>query len=251
MRKGKGELQLNSECSLPEPGTQELGRSPNISDFELGNRAFLAKEYEKAVRIYESNLSAESQAALGFCYEFGHGVEQNFTMAEDLYLKAAKENQGLALARLCFLRYYGRPNIVINRVESEEWKRLANELGPSSVEWLRVAAEEYEIPTGIRELIIAMYALGVCYHDGVGVACSKPRAVSFYRKAAAANDPRGLGVLGFCYGEGMGVELNAQLAFHYYKRAAEMDETVSMYNLGYCYERGLHVNVNYDEVDGI
>jgi hypothetical protein len=103
---------------------------------------------------------------LGYCYEFEHGTEQDFKEAERLYIKAANNGVGLAMARLAFLRHYGRANVVIDRVEAERWKKKCRSMGAQAVEWIRIAAMEYNITSGIILLILAIYAYGVCFHDG-------------------------------------------------------------------------------------
>jgi TPR repeat protein len=81
----------------------------------------------------------------------------------------------------------------------------------------------------------ANYALGVCYHDGVGCAGKDPvKAVYYYQRSADAGQPRGEGILGYCYGEGFGVPKDVTRAFHFYVRAAEKGESVSMYNVAHC-----------------
>lgn len=187
----------------------------------------------------------QATAILGFCFEFGLGEEQDFVLAEKFYLAAASSSKskiGLAYCRLAFLRYYGRPNVVIDRSEAEEWKRKALELDGKAIVWLEMAANQYKIPA-------ANYAYGVCFHDGVGIPKSPETAILYYKRAAAMGDPRGEATLGYCYGEGFGVEKDQALAFSYYMRSAERGESVSMYNVGYCYEQGLSVPQSNEEVN--
>ncbi len=80
-------------------------------------------------------------------------------MAEKYYILSAQQNNGLAICRLAFLRHYGRPNVVIDRAEAEEWKKKANQMGSKATEWLETAALVYKLPP-------AYYAFGVCFHDG-------------------------------------------------------------------------------------
>lgn len=60
--------------------------------FELGEEAYGAADYGKAVEWYEkaANLGdLQSQVRLGFCYLWGHGVEQDVDVAEKWYELAA------------------------------------------------------------------------------------------------------------------------------------------------------------------
>ncbi|KAI8607967.1 hypothetical protein BC830DRAFT_58529 [Chytriomyces sp. MP71] len=102
-----------------------------------------------------------AQAVLGFCYEFGLGVESDSKFAESLYLSAAMRGDGLAGARLSFLRRYGRPHVKIDRAEAEEWIKRVNEMGPSAVQWLQDAADSVDIVSAMSPAhAAANYALG-------------------------------------------------------------------------------------------
>jgi TPR repeat protein len=132
--------------------------------FHMGNSYFLKQEYEKAILYLGKAISLSPEdgmviAVLGFCHEFGLGTPLSYTKAEEYYIQGCKLENGIALIRLAFLRYYGRPGVMINRVEAESLKKKANELPKESFEWLVIAAEKYNIPA-------AMYAYGVCFHDG-------------------------------------------------------------------------------------
>jgi TPR repeat protein len=180
-RKAIGELKPITE-NPPEPTSNQSRRGSKeaidlipIKDlqiskktskelYELSNSLFLTEDYAGCIEFLNKAITLPDShgpvfALLGFCYEFGLGVQLDFNTAESFYLQAATYNNGVAYARLSFLRYYGRPNVVIDRVEAESWKKKAAQLGAKGIEWLRIAAEEYQIPT-------ACYAYGVCFHDG-------------------------------------------------------------------------------------
>lgn len=146
--------------------------------FNLGERYLFGREGEKrdparAVLYFKEAASKGFPLAisvLGFCAEFGMGVETDFKVAERLYIEAASEDCGLGMARLAFLRKYGRPGVKIDRVEAEEWHAKVAERGEECIEWLMKAASEDDDPS-------AQYALGVCYHDGVAVEKNADEAV--------------------------------------------------------------------------
>lgn len=184
----------------------------------------------------------ESLGVLGFCYEFGlGGTEKDFGLAEHYYLEAATHLDGLGMARLAFLRKYGRPNIKIDRSESEEWakrvERQQKRHNHDTIRWIRQGAERYNHPA-------CQYVLGVCYHDGIGVAKDEQLAFRWYRASAEQGNERGQGILGYCYGEGFGVAKDEIEAMRWYRLAAAKDETVAIYNVGYCYEEGIGVDKN-------
>lgn len=134
---------------------------------------------KKSISIYNHT---PSQGVLGFFYEFGLGVPQDFIQAEKYYLLAASsstEPDALSMARLAFLRKYGRPGVKIDRVEAEVWAQKV-----SQVDWIIQAAKTNSC---------AQYALGVCYHDGVGLTKSEKDAFYWYTKSAEQGNPRGQG----------------------------------------------------------
>jgi TPR repeat protein len=149
--------------SLPQQlfitGTNHLfGRHTTIK-----NPSLAIDYFQQAAALGHS----ASNGVLGFCYEFGLGVtEMDFGLAEYYYLEAAQHHDGLGMARLAFLRKYGRPNVKIDRAESEEWaervrRRFASS-ETSAIRWIEDAAVNDHDPA-------CQYALGVCYHDGIGV----------------------------------------------------------------------------------
>jgi TPR repeat protein len=69
-----------------------------------------------------------------------------------------------------------------------------------------------------------MYCLGVCYHDGIGVAKDADLAVHYYKESASKGQPRGEGILGYCHGEGFGVEKDEVKALSLYLKAATKGE---------------------------
>ena len=121
----------------------------------------LRRDFQKGVLLLKSIVQSydysQAQALLGFCLEFGLGLNQDFKEAEKLYSAAGLQGNGLACARLSFLRRYGRPGVIIDRMEAEEWVKRVGSV--TSLGWLIKAADKFNLPA-------ACYALGVCYHDG-------------------------------------------------------------------------------------
>jgi len=115
----------------------------------------IEKDEEKAVKYFKTVASrtcsegvTQAKAILGFCYEFGLGVPENFKSAEELYICAANDNSGLAQARLAFLRRYGRPSVKIDRTEAENWLNRVNQRGSQAIQWLINAATVEQHPAG-------------------------------------------------------------------------------------------------------
>ena len=173
----------------------------------------------------------KQKVCLVLCTNFGMGVETDFILSEKHYLTAAKKEDGLAMARLAFLRKYGRPNVKIDRAEAEEWsEKIRND--PSAIQWIFEAATINHHPA-------TQYALGVCYHDGISVPKNEHAAYRWYKASADQGHARGQGILGYCYSEGYGCEKDQQEAMRWYHLAAAQGETVAIYNIGYCKEEGV------------
>ena len=221
-------LILGERCLLGDPQENASGtilsRNPEKAVFYF-NKAIIEKE------PYGLLLAV---SLLGFCYEFGLGVPGDHKRCEEIYRVSAVENEGLAIARLAFLKKYGRKNVNIDRAESELWAKRLVQLGPQALDWLKKAADQFAEPH-------AQYVLGTCYKDAYGVDRDPERAFHYFQQSAFQGYARAIGILGYCYGEGLGVEKDAEKALHYYYKAAEQDETAAIYNLGYCFEEGLGV----------
>ncbi|KAG0044893.1 hypothetical protein BGZ90_008635, partial [Linnemannia elongata] len=231
----------NNNSTITNP--QDLCKAQQLFDLAqqlLFGRHGHTKDESAAVEYYRLATQLghlEAQGVLAFCYEFGLGLQANYVEAERLYILAAEKGDGLSLSRLAFLRKYGRPSGKIDRIESEYWQQKINQQGPAALAWLMEAA-------AVDNHDCCQFALGVCYHDGVGVEKNATEAFHWYRKSAEQGNARGQGILGYCYGEGFGVERDRKQAMYWYRIAAEKGESVALYNIGYCYEDGLGVEKN-------
>ncbi|MEP2715250.1 caspase family protein [Pseudophaeobacter sp.] len=65
-----------------------------------------------------------------------------------------------------------------------------------------------------------------------------PRALSYYREAAAAQDPMAQTNLGLMYRKGQGVTANDQIAVSWLRRAANQGYPIAETQLGWMYEKG-------------
>jgi TPR repeat protein len=213
--------------------------------YEEASKSFFQGNYKDAIlllkrctsiKLEDNGQIAEATAVLGFCFEFGLGIKQDFIMAEKYYILAASSrfNVGLAFCRLAFLRYYGRPNVVIDRSEAEEWKRKAIAIGKKATLWFDIAANVHKIPS-------ANYSYGVCFHDGVGVEKSPETAIFYYKRAAAMGDPRGEATLGYCYGEGTSVHTKLILIKRFRSRKRSIHGLFLLYEISR--KRRISINV--------
>jgi len=91
--------------------------------------------------------------------------------------------------------------------------------------------------SGVAE---ALWLMGCCYDNGVGISAPDPvRAFEYYLKSADKDYGPALNDVGLCYGLGKGVAKDLMRAVQYYKRAASKNRPSAWFNLGSCYEQGL------------
>ncbi|KAJ3414818.1 hypothetical protein HDV05_005975 [Chytridiales sp. JEL 0842] len=183
----------------------------------------------------QSSLLPMTLAILGFYNEFGMGgLDANFKEAESLYTEAAFHGCGLAQARLAFLKTHGRPNIKINHLEAERWKKACKSHGAASLTWLHSAASANVAP--------AQFCLALCYYNGIAIAPNDTQAFYWCESAAKLGHPGAQNVLGNLYIEGSGCNMDAQMGLRWYIKAAEKKEPAAIYNIGTLFERGLAVD---------
>ncbi|CAG8448114.1 6838_t:CDS:2 [Ambispora leptoticha] len=104
-------------------------------EIHLFGKCGVSRDEKKAFEYFKRATSmnhTQAQGVLAFCYEFGLGVEKNFKQAELHYISAAESGNGLAQARLAFLRKYGRPSVRIDRSEADMWQQKVKEQGKTN-----------------------------------------------------------------------------------------------------------------------
>ena len=197
------------------------------------------------------NGSAGAQIALGICYYYGRGVNQNYEEAVKWFRKAAEQENAAAYSNLGVCYEKGR-GVERNAEEAAKWYRKAanqenataqtnlgncyyngcgvEQSSEEAVKWYLKAAEKGNAD--------AQFNLGVCYGNGHGVDRSAEEAVKWYRKAAEQEDAAAQARLGLCYEEGEGVERNAEEAVKWYRKAAEQGNASAQTKLGYCKNDG-------------
>ncbi|KAF9546912.1 hypothetical protein EC957_009077 [Mortierella hygrophila] len=71
-----------------------------------------------------------------------------------------------------------------------------------------------------KELVMALYELGMSYLKGWGVAKDKPVAFTYFKIAADLGDPDSQNETAFCYYEGIGIEKDMYESAKYYRMAS-------------------------------
>ncbi len=152
-----------------------------------------AKWYRKAAE--QGDIAAQSE--LGYRYEAGQGVTQDYQEAVKWYRKAAEQGDIWAECNLGNCYANGR-GVTQNITEATKWYRRAAEQGHAG----------------------AQVSLGECYAKGEGVTKDDSEAVKWYRKAAEQGDAGGQASVGFAYQYGEGVPQDYVEAYKWYNLVA-------------------------------
>ena len=135
--------------------------------------------YRAWLKVAEKG-DAEGQNNVGFLYERGLGVSQDYNQAEAWYMKASAQGLASAKHNLAMLTYKGHIN-------NKDWRK--------SVEWLKEADQMDFSPS--------TYMLGVLYMRGEGIFKDRDVAFELFKKAARLGESRGQYMVGYIYQSGM------------------------------------------------
>ena len=169
--------------------------------YKKGQKLYNQNNYQEAVIWYLKAAElghAAAQNYLGFLYEKGWGVAQDFSEAVKWYRKAAEQDYASAQHNLG-LCYENGKGVTRDYNEAVRWYRKAAEQGKAK----------------------AQCNLGWCYEMGNGVNKDYNEAVKWYRKAAEQGHAIAQNNLGLCYYYGRGVAINKQEAKRWFQKAAD------------------------------
>ncbi|MEL6718348.1 MAG: toll/interleukin-1 receptor domain-containing protein, partial [Bacteroidota bacterium] len=161
-----------------------------------------ADNYDAAFPIYykyreEEAFSAKAQVHLGYMYDKGKGVVQNYEEAAKWYRKAADRGYNI-----------GQFNLGVSYDNGHGVKQDYQE----AINWYKKAADQ-----GYAS---AQYNLGVIYDNGKGVKQDYQQAIVWYEKAANQGYVKAQYNLGVIYDNGKRVKQDYQQAIVWYEKAA-------------------------------
>ncbi len=200
--------------------TQENTKKPLIETYKTLFPAFISAAIKG---------NAQAQHSLGFCYENGISVVQDFQLALKWYKLAAAQGDKQAEQALSVLsekmqEAKEREPLVQSLVESDKKnKPLLNNLPKvaspqqtntnEEIESLKLAAEQGDAA--------AQYNLGIAYYNGCGVLQNYQEAIRLFGLAAEQEHVWARYYLGLCYEKGEGVDQDYKEAIKWYKSAAQ------------------------------
>jgi TPR repeat protein len=220
--------------------------NPNPSDAR--------SSFEKAANAGD----AGAMVSLGFKYEKGNGVPQDFAEARKWYEKAAAAGNTIGMRNLGIL-YRDGSGVAKNPAEARKWFEKAaaagnadamNSLGllyENGVPKDYVTARKWFEKSATSGNAGAMVNLGFLYDKGYGGAQNFAEARKWYEKAAAAGNAIGMKNLGVLYRDGIGVAKDPVEARKWFEKAAASGNADSMTSVGYIHETGNGVPKDYVE----
>ncbi|MHB1024383.1 MAG: CHAT domain-containing protein [Desulfobacteria bacterium] len=180
----------------------------SVASLMKGEGYYNAKNYKAALPIFRKAADAGNAKAmtwLGYAYEQGHGVNQDYVEAVRWYRKAADAGYVVAMKNLGVVYSLGQ-GVKQDYAEAVRWYRKAADAGDA----------------------LAMNGLGWAYHEGHGVEQDYAEAVRWYRKAADAGDVVAMKNLGNAYYFGQGVKQDYAEAVRWYRKAADAGDADSI-----------------------
>lgn len=134
----------------------EIYLEANKSD---ANPREAAKLFTKAANLG----NPEGLFMCGYCYEMGYGVERNFAIAEECYIRSSKKGVDAADFRLGCLYYVGDDFLPQNyTVAANYWQQSARK----------------------KSGVISKYNYGICCIKGIGVIKNEEEGIRWIKKAA-------------------------------------------------------------------
>ena len=158
---------------------EAIHAEPFTAGFTALSREHATTAYRAWLKVAEKG-DAEGQNNVGFLYERGLGVSQDYKQAEAWYMMASAQGLPSAKHNLAMLTYKGHIN-------NKDWRK--------SVEWLKEADEMDFGPS--------TYMLGALYMRGEGIFKDRDEAFRLFQKAARLGEARGQYMVGYIYQSGM------------------------------------------------
>ncbi len=242
----KGDYETLAEEALR---AEELGENPedNTNDKKLdkedksekSTKSSKSEDEDQALSQIVDLLTVAQQAGdldggyyLGYIYEKGIGVAQDYKKAYDYYNRVIRST-----------------STALNDRDSINLSNIA--IGIMYIKGLGVgedsdAALEHFTAASDNSSPKASYYIGQMYENGIGVDKDYEKAMEYYLKAADFDYAPALNQLGYLYYNGYGVDVDFASAVYYQKLAALQGYAIAQVNLGFLYENGYGVERNLE-----
>ena len=230
----------------PEPQKKDGGTPDMAAILERANRG-----------------DAEAQTYLGFLYDNGRGVPQDYARAQQWWEQAAAQGNAWAQFNLGVLYDNGR-GVPQDYAKARQWYEQAAARGNA---WAQTGlgflyAKGQGVPQDYAKArqwweqaeaqgnAWAQNGLGAMYDNGLDVAQDYAKARQWYEKAAAQGNAGAQTNLGFLYDNGRGVPQDYGKARQWYEQAAAQGDSNAQLNLGLLHDNGRGVSRDYAKARG-
>ncbi|OON97706.1 MAG: hypothetical protein ATN31_01235 [Candidatus Epulonipiscioides saccharophilum] len=256
---------LVQENNLLEPFKKILNKAllgDKDSQYDVGfgytHGIGVAKDISEGLKWFK--LAAEqghknAQYEVGYAYIYEHAVESKYIESDEIM-------SHLEINEILVNNNFIKPDETMNHLATNNLAEPNKKMNHLATNHLDIAdekndfnlqSENYLIPNNFNRYkeaaeaghIGALYKLGRCYEDGIGIETNLSVAITCYTRAAKNGNLRAQTHLATCYEKGIGVDRNLDTAFEWYVRAAVGGYAKAQNNLGYFYEHGKGVDKNY------
>jgi len=220
-------------------------------------KAYRRGDYKTAYQLIKPQAEKGDDVAqfvLGFMYDEGKGVPQDYAEAAKWYSMAAKQGNKAAQHNLGLIDDQGQ--VSKDRAEMQKWHRRA--AGPETAtqsnpdlmdDQNQVSKDQAGMEKWHRSAAgpetAAQSNLGPMDNQGRGVARNYAEAAKWYRKAAEQGFVVAQYKLGDMYLDGQGVPQDYDEALKWYRKSADQGEEAAQYQLGLMYAKGQGVPQDY------
>ncbi len=192
----------------------------------------LSRDPTRAAQLFrqaaqQGHLGA--QTLLGYHYEQGQGVPQNYDEAVKWFRRAADRGYAPAMFHLGRLSTTGK-GVPRDEATAQQWFRRAAAGGSADAIIALRKAREYELDRAASATTEQAYR----EHN----AGNLPKAATLYRSAAEAGNASAQVALGTMLRLGRGGPQNVKEAMQWYRQAADRGNSQAQAQLGFAYEMG-------------
>jgi TPR repeat protein len=195
--------------------------------------------------------SPQAMNNLGYIYEHGLGVNQDYAKARLWYSRSAQFGGEAAIEHLQSLAHRDG-QLALEKAASagdvDGMVGLANRYlrgseGPPDY----LEARRWYEQAAASGSETAMLALAIMYANGLGGPPDFQQAAQWYLKAASGGSSDAMVNLGYMFANGKGVPKNYGKAWQWWQRAAETGDPTAMYDLGTLCENGQGGARNFEQ----
>jgi len=206
----------------------EINKGWSKGNKNNNTNATTTEEVDPIVEFYLENAKngdASAQSHLGYLYDIGKEIPQDYEQAIYWYQKAAEQDNTDAIYNLGTLYYHGN-GVDMDFYIASTWYHKAALLGH----------------------IGSQYTLATMLNYGkVGLEKNVEGALYWFNEAAKQEDANSQLFLGYMYESGGEIPIDYDLAYYWYTKAATFGLPGAQYNLGVMYYNGTGIKENKAE----